>query len=72
MEDQAEAMGDTMPAEGAFVSGKRQDRQTISHKRRIELQQLASVISAHVLETTKVHERCLLRRMVENLLPEKE
>ena len=69
-EEMGEGMGDTMAAPMSLRRPRRM--REISHGRRLELQRMANAIAADVLEKTKIHERCLLRRMVENLLPEEE
>ena len=56
---------------GKVMFGPRQSRQ-VNHERRVQLLRHAERIAADVLEHTKPHERCLLRRMVENLLPGEE
>ena len=70
MEPQDEAnCEDKISSAEAFMGSRRDRSREISHGRRLELQRMASQIAVDVLEKTKAHERCLLRRMVENLLP---
>lgn len=64
--DESEAEG---PCSEPMEMGERMRRRVIDHKRRLQLQHFANKIAADVMENTKPHERCLLRRMVENLLP---
>ena len=61
-------MGMSEAMMGMNEARQRRNR-TISHDRRVELAHLAERMAMDVLERTKPHERCLLRRMVENLMP---
>lgn len=55
-------------APSGFMESRRRSA-IIGRERRLQLLRFAEKIAADVLENTKTHERCLLRRMVENLLP---
>lgn len=62
-------MEDCSPMQEKFHSLPKPRRSEISHERRLELYSLAKKIAKDVLKNTGRHERCLLRQMVENLMP---
>lgn len=48
--------------------GRRPERPTISHQRRVELSHLAVEMSDHMINKVKPHEMNLLWRMIQNLI----
>jgi hypothetical protein len=56
----------------AAPRGHFRGRHQITSKRRRELAALAGHFATEVEAKTQPHERCLLRQMVENLLPDRD
>lgn len=63
--------GEQCYPEKAMYPGPRRLRD-VSYTRRVQLLAMAQRIAEDLMEHTKQHERCLLRRMVESLLPGEE
>lgn len=74
MEEMYDSEPDKCVPQGRVMLSERETNRrrarTIGHERRLQLLRMAERIAAEVQENTKVHERCLLRSMIENLLPD--